>query len=990
MSTAHGCHDCRRTLGDCCQGTVAGTPRPIGNRPGLPELSWRVGTHPQFLASMLAALSGAGRPGLAGLRTRQPDDLSIALLDGWATIADVLTFYTERIAQEGYLRTATERRSLVELAALVGHRPRPGLAAGALLAYTVAPDTRVDIPPGTRAQSVPDPGDLPATFETVEPLTARTEANLLPVRRTRPQLLSADAFGARTQLVVAGAQPQIRPGDVVEVRFTASGAWALVEVTAVRIDGQVTRLTLDTRYTYRIGQAPAVPVPRRAVAAPGPVAPSLGGLVEVLRRPPSVPPRSGRDLRRPLSTLLAGGSDGVVGMLGIAVPALGDRLAAALGGIEAADDDPARITHWRTKAGLFGHRAPLLARYERGRVVGFTDPLLTPIPVEGEEPREERTGAGIESIIQPPHYRPSSVCYLDAVYAGVVPGSRVAFVNDTLGRARKDKVEYRGVRQVDEVTVSALGVTTRVTRLRLDDAWPPRPRDEEVGPDLRAVLRGTTVLVESEALAPAEESLDAEDVAGDLLELDGMHRDLEPGRWVVVSGERSDVPAGAPGEAGAGVPAAELSMIASVEHRQLLVPTGPEQSDRPLPGDPVHTFLRLAAPLAYPYLRPTVRVYGNVVRATHGETTEEVLGSGDATRAWTSYALKKPPLTHLPAATAEGARSTLAVHVDGLRWREVPDFVTARPDDRCYTVVPAEDGTVRVAFGDGTHGLRPATGTENIVARYRSGQGRTGNVARDRITLAVSRPLGVLQVTNPLPATGGADPDDDEALRARTPLGVRAMDRLVSTADYADVATAYAGVGSAVADEITDGRRRVVHVTIAGVDDAPVGQTSDLVEGLRRALLELGDPWIDVRVGVRHLRLVVASARVRIDPDRRWADVEPVLRRTVLRHLGPVARRVGLPLPASALLGTMAAVPGVAYVDLDVFDALDEAALVADDPAAGLQLRRVLAAHRARTDPRAPGGIRPADLVLLSPAAPDTLVLSELIDPDPSSLARLT
>ena len=60
----------------------------------------------------------------------------MALFDAWATIGDVLTFYQERIANEGYLRTATERRSVLELARLVGYQPRPGVAASVHLAYT--------------------------------------------------------------------------------------------------------------------------------------------------------------------------------------------------------------------------------------------------------------------------------------------------------------------------------------------------------------------------------------------------------------------------------------------------------------------------------------------------------------------------------------------------------------------------------------------------------------------------------------------------------------------------------------------------------------------------------------------------------------------------------------------------------------------------------------------------------------------------------------
>ena len=59
---------------------------------------------------------------LRSLTTREESDPSIALLDGWATVADVLGFYQERIANnEGYLRTATERRSVLELARLVGY-----------------------------------------------------------------------------------------------------------------------------------------------------------------------------------------------------------------------------------------------------------------------------------------------------------------------------------------------------------------------------------------------------------------------------------------------------------------------------------------------------------------------------------------------------------------------------------------------------------------------------------------------------------------------------------------------------------------------------------------------------------------------------------------------------------------------------------------------------------------------------------------------------
>ena len=148
----------------CCQGAVVLTPAEVYNRPGLDALRYRAGVHATFLETMKARLwrlyleAPAGTSGeiaggypLRALATREPNDPAIALLDAWATVADVLTFYQERIANEGYLRTATERRSVLELARLVGYRLRPGVAASAFLAFLLDKDCAVEIPRGTRA-----------------------------------------------------------------------------------------------------------------------------------------------------------------------------------------------------------------------------------------------------------------------------------------------------------------------------------------------------------------------------------------------------------------------------------------------------------------------------------------------------------------------------------------------------------------------------------------------------------------------------------------------------------------------------------------------------------------------------------------------------------------------------------------------------------------------------------------------------------------------
>ncbi|BBX69960.1 baseplate J/gp47 family protein [Mycolicibacterium psychrotolerans] len=214
----------------CCTGLTVRTPGVVENRPGLAEVRYRSGVHGDFLASMLARLSSDGQPALAGLRTRDGDDLTIALLDAWAVACDVLTFYTERLANESYLRTATERTSLQELGKLVAYPLSPGVAAATWLAFALerppalpaldppdpgqvppeVPDA-VILPVGLRVQSVPGPGEQAQTFETVEQIEARPEWNALPVVRTHQYL---PALG-RTDAWLDGVGLNVAKGDAI-------------------------------------------------------------------------------------------------------------------------------------------------------------------------------------------------------------------------------------------------------------------------------------------------------------------------------------------------------------------------------------------------------------------------------------------------------------------------------------------------------------------------------------------------------------------------------------------------------------------------------------------------------------------------------------------------------------------------------------------------------------------------------------------------------
>ncbi len=207
----------------CCTGVMQETPQAITNRAALSAIAYRTGTYSTFYASMLAALSDPDFPALVALRTHDSSDFTIALLDAWALALDIVTFYQERFANEAFLRTAVDQRSVFELARLVGYVPSPGVSASAVLAFTLSsaagsPDN-VLIPAGTRVQSVPGPGQKPQIFETSADLTAVIALNAIPAQTQIPWQLN----GGDTSTWIAGTANNINVGDALLFVATSSG-----------------------------------------------------------------------------------------------------------------------------------------------------------------------------------------------------------------------------------------------------------------------------------------------------------------------------------------------------------------------------------------------------------------------------------------------------------------------------------------------------------------------------------------------------------------------------------------------------------------------------------------------------------------------------------------------------------------------------------------------------------------------------------------------
>ncbi|WP_298770738.1 hypothetical protein [uncultured Shewanella sp.] len=142
-----------------------------------------------------------GQNPLAGVDLSDHGNFLNGLYHSWAAVLEVLSFYQEKIAQEGYLNTATESFSVEQLIAEIGYQRPHALSAKTWLAFTLSQDSQRQqyvIPKGTRAQNIPQ-GGQPITFETIETYIGKPDWNTLSLAPIQPitesrSLLTSSSF----------------------------------------------------------------------------------------------------------------------------------------------------------------------------------------------------------------------------------------------------------------------------------------------------------------------------------------------------------------------------------------------------------------------------------------------------------------------------------------------------------------------------------------------------------------------------------------------------------------------------------------------------------------------------------------------------------------------------------------------------------------------------------------------------------------------------
>lgn len=991
----------------CCVGTGAVTPVAIANRPGLPAIAYRVGTHGAFKRTLLSALSEARHPALQKLNTREDDDFAIALLDAWATVADVLTFYSERIANESYLRTATERRSVLELARAIGYELNPGVAASAPLAFTLedapgAPLATV-VEPGTKVQSVPKPGEVPQIFETVEPLDARAAWNVLWPR----QSVGWTPAHGDLHLFLEGVATGLRPGDALLIvgderkANPGSERWDVRQVVSVEPDPDlgVTRVTWERGlgkvdpFVAPAAVNPEVYALRLKASLFGHNAPDWRTLPNEVRNRylPSTTGSTAFDPDWPNLTIAAvslpgasgdGTGPGLYGEYFDALEFGSPRLTRidetinfAWGGgsphpsigvdtfsvrwtgkvvpaysetytFSTLSDDGVRlyvggqklIDNW-TDHGATENSGTITLQANRQydlRLEFYENGGAALIRLSWSSPSQPTQIVPKERLLIPYDV------HLSAAHPGIVPGGWLVLAGPTYE-------ELYEVVEAEESSRQGFALASKTTRVRL--------RGENLA-IFDEQVRSAAAYAESERLPTAERPLTTP-LGGDTIELDRLVEPLPPGRTLIVSGKRvrlrildpilsivaldqtsarplaegeEVLVTGAPvggvwrvvdATGFEGTVAAGTTMSASTHEVIPAAPDDPFVSERArlVEATPVgtsRTLLTLEQALVAFYDRSTVTIAANVAGSTHGEAKAEVLGSGDAAVPFQRFGLKDAPLTYVPAETASGGASTLEVRVDDLRWEEVPSLYGHGPRERVYVTRIDDGGRATVEFGDGASGARPPSGSENVRAAYRKGTGRDGNLDAAQLSLLLTRPLGVKAVTNPIPATGGEDPEALADARANAPLTVLTLERIVSLRDYEDFARTFGGISKASATWTWNVDRRGVLLTVAGIDGAPVSPDDPLRERLLAAMTRAGDPHVPVEV--RSYRPVAFRLATTVERDEAYESdrVRAAVEEALVTAFSFAARAFGQPVTLSEVVAVVQAVPGVVAVDVDL------------------------------------------------------------------------
>ena len=166
--------------------------------------------------AILADLTAIAKQFNPTWQVSDPSDIGVALIETFAYLGDLLSFYTDRMASEGFLGTASQRSSVLQIASMLGYTPTPSSAA--IVTLTVANNdgsNPVTVAAGTQVNSTSTVNgqSTQVTFETDIDLTLAAGATGT-VTATQGVTTTGEALG-----ISNGAPAQIfklaQPGVII-------------------------------------------------------------------------------------------------------------------------------------------------------------------------------------------------------------------------------------------------------------------------------------------------------------------------------------------------------------------------------------------------------------------------------------------------------------------------------------------------------------------------------------------------------------------------------------------------------------------------------------------------------------------------------------------------------------------------------------------------------------------------------------------------------
>lgn len=262
-------------------------------------------------------------------------------------------------------------------------------------------------------------------------------------------------------------------------------------------------------------------------------------------------------------------------------------------------------------------------------------------------------------------------------------------------------------------------------------------------------------------------------------------------------------------------------------------------------------------------------------------------------------------------------------------WDSQPDLLGSGATDRHFVVEIEGNGTTYLRFGDDRHGLRPDPGTQ-FIATYRVGNGVAGNIGHDALYHIVTNDATLLAavtaITNPMPATGGREPDSIEYIRQQAAGSLTEQARGVTPQDYITLAAQDPQVQRANAVLRWTGSWYTVFLAVERenglpVDDAFEQSLRQRLEQYRMAgtdLVIVSPVYVPLEVAITayykqgYLPGDVETALLKAFSNQQWPDGER-------GFFYPDNFGFGQPVYLNELYVAANAVPGIESVDITTF-----------------------------------------------------------------------